>query len=164
MKPRVTNEGHVGNARQKLAAVLKLASALCAMGAAGLLVLPLVRDAAPSPPEQEAPLPEAIPSAPPAAGAPAADDIQESHEASSGALLSLNSRPEGATVWVNGLEQGETPLMVGLDCEAGSTVVVEFVLRGYERTTHRTECPRESMLTVKARLKRGGTEGSPSRR
>jgi hypothetical protein len=79
-------------------------------------------------------------------------------------VLSLESRPSGATVRVNDTDQGETPVTVGLDCRVGEPVAIEFSLRGHESTTHRTVCPRDSMITVNVRLKPGRAAAAPGRR
>ncbi|MBM7115528.1 PEGA domain-containing protein [Archangium primigenium] len=117
-------------------AVLRLASAVCAVVAAGLFVLRVTQGEART------------------ASLEAEDDtpVQESRTAFQGALLSLESSPSGASVRVNGVDQGETPVTVGLDCVPGGAVRLEFTLRGFEKTTHETPCPRDALVTLKARL------------
>ncbi|ATB40682.1 PEGA domain-containing protein [Cystobacter fuscus] len=154
------------HASQKVAAVLKLGSALCAMAAAGVLILPLVRGEVRTGPrditltpitteDEETQAEEDVEVE--SAGKP----IRETRSAFEGAILSLESQPSEATVKVNGRDQGETPVMVGLECAPGEPVVITFSRRGFESTTHRTPCPRDEMVKVKARLKQSirGTAG-----
>ncbi|WNG18505.1 PEGA domain-containing protein [Cystobacter fuscus] len=158
------------HASQKVAAVLKFGSALCAMAAAGLLILPLVRGEVRTGPRDITLTPitsedEETEAREEVKGevAPTDNPIQESRSAFEGAILSLESQPEEATVEVNGKDQGETPVMVGLECEPGEPVVITFSRRGFESTTHRTTCPRDEMVKVKARLKQS-TRGSAGKR
>ncbi|OJH33798.1 PEGA domain-containing protein [Cystobacter ferrugineus] len=154
------------HASQKVAAVLKLGSALCAMAAVGLLIQPLVRGEVSTRPRDITLTPitsedgetETVEEAESAGNA-----IRESRAPFEGAILSLDSEPSEATVQVNGKNQGETPVMVGLECERGEPVVITFSRRGFERTTHRTSCPQDEMVTVKARLKQS-TRGTAGKR
>jgi hypothetical protein len=158
------------HASQKAAAVLKFGASLCAMAAAGLLVLPLLRGEVGAQPRDITP-PLSLPAEEETrAGATAGEaaesadpSIQESRTAFQGAILSLESRPPGASVRVNGTDQGETPVMVGLECVPGKPVVIVFSLRGFESTTHRTACPRDALITVKAQLKQS-TRGTAGKR
>lgn len=152
------------HASHKVAAVLKLGSALCALAAAGLLSLPLVRGEVGTRPRDITPTPIATEDGETRTveEAESADNsIQESSSAFEGAILSLESQPAEATVQVNGRDQGETPIMVGLECMPGEPVVITFSRRGFESVTHRTPCPRDALVTVKARLKQSirGTAG-----
>ncbi|MFY0578299.1 PEGA domain-containing protein [Cystobacter fuscus] len=137
------------HASQKVAAVLKFGSSLCAMAAAGLLILPLVRGEVRTAPrditltpitseDEETRAEEEV-----AVEAESTNNkaIRESRSAFEGAILSLDSQPSEATVKVNGRDQGETPVMVGLECAPGEPVVITFSRRGFESTTHRTSCP-----------------------
>ncbi len=162
------------HASQKVAAVLKLGSALCAMAAAGLLILPLVRGEMRTGPRDITLTPLPSEEEEPRAGEEVEVEsnvevestnkaIRESRSAFEGAILSLESQPEEATVQVNGRDQGETPVMVGLECAPGEPVVITFSRRGFESTTHRTSCPRDEMVTVKARLKQS-TRGTAGKR
>jgi hypothetical protein len=148
-----------------LGAVLKLASALCGLAAAGLFVLPLVRGEVssapryvtlqPSFPEKAPPPPEAPPEAP-------QEEKVTTEERSDfeGAILMVESEPSGATILVDGKDQGETPVSVGLECLPGKPVTVAFSLRGYEKAQHRTLCPLDALVKVTARLRK--STGKPS--
>lgn len=158
------------HASQKVAAVLKFGSALCAMAAAGLLILPLVRGEVRTGPRDITLTPITSEDEEPRAEEEvkvevesANKAIQESRSAFEGAILSLESEPEEATVEVNGKDQGETPVMVGLECKPGEPVVITFSRRGFESTTHRTSCPRDEMVKVNARLKQS-TRGTAGKR
>ncbi len=164
------------NASQMVAAVLKLGSALCAMAAAALLILPLVRGEVGTRPREVTLTPitsQAGETEPgetepgetePVEEAESVDNaIRESRAPFEGAILSLDAQPADVTVQVNGKDQGETPVMVGLECAPGEPVVITFSRRGFERTTHRTTCPRDEMVTVKARLKQS-TRGTAGKR
>ena len=142
------------------AAVLKLASSLCAVVAAGLFVLALRHGEGVAPsgaPEAPGPSDEPVlivESENPARAEPAEKTIQESRSEFQGAILSLESRPSGASAQVNGVDQGETPVSVGLDCVPGTPLVIEFTLRDFEKATHKTLCPRDAVVTVKARMRK----------
>jgi hypothetical protein len=168
---------------EPLAAVLKLASACCGLAAAVLFVLPTVNgtfspkpqlltltpvfsDAKDSPPVPDARPEEKAPAegkgvtgadpfvAPPQPVAEPDDVIREEHANFKGAILMLESEPEEALVFVDGKEQGETPVSVGLECTPGKPVHVEFALRGYARAKHDTVCPKDMMVKLTARLKK----------
>lgn len=95
----------------------------------------------------------AAPEAP--AAAPVPDDVvQEERAQFDGAILVLESEPHGALTRVNGQEQGETPVSVGLDCLPGVPVQVEFSKRGYERAKHTALCPKDAMLKLTATLRK----------
>lgn len=154
------------HASQKVAAVLKLGSALCALAATGVLILPLVRGEVRTRPRDitRTPITSGDGETKTVEEAESADNsIRESSSAFAGAILSLESQPAEATVQVNGRDQGETPIMVALECAPGEPVVITFSRRGFESMTHRTPCPRDAMVTVKARLKQS-TRGSAGKR
>ncbi len=88
--------------------------------------------------------------------------MQEETAEFDGAILMLESEPEGAALVVNGKDEGETPISVGLDCKPGARLVIEFTLRGYERAKHTTRCPENALLKVTARLRKA--EGPPPER
>ena len=142
-----------------LGAGLKLASALCGLAAAGLFVLPLVRGEVssapryvtlqPSFPEKAPPPPEA-----PKAAPPEEKVTTEERSDFDGAILMVESEPSGATILVDGKDQGQTPVSVGLECLPGKPVVVDFSLRGYAKAQHRTFCPRDALVKVTARLRK----------
>jgi len=166
------------------ATLLKLSSALFGLAAAAFLVLPLFRPEVepapeapryitlrPSIPPEAKPEPKAKPEAKPEVKpepepepavseaepeAPSDADprIQEERESFSGAILMVESQPPGATIWVNGVDQGQTPVSVGLDCQPGRDLVVDFSLRGFEKSRHRTRCPKDTLVKVTARLRK----------
>ncbi len=173
----------VASAGELVAAVLKLASALCGLAAAGLFVLPLLRGEVSSSPRlitlsptsaASAPQPtsKAIAAPKPRVDEPAAEEpppetekqTQEARTPFQGALLSLESHPSGANVRVNGVDQGDTPVTVGLDCVPGRTLVVEFTLKGFQKATHRAKCPRNALVTVTARLRKGSDKSSTGKK
>jgi hypothetical protein len=164
---------------EALGAVLKLGSALCGLAAAVLFVLPLLRGELQTQPRLITLTPTFAPQKDPKApvvaspgtqeeSVPAARDglrdpfvapepdpvVQEERADFDGAILVLESEPAGAVTWVDGKEQGETPVSVGLDCRPGTPVVVEFTLRGHQRLTHHTLCPKDAMLKLSARLRK----------
>lgn len=100
--------------------------------------------------------PFAAPPQPVAPVEPPDDVVREEHADFKGAILMLESEPEDARVFVDGKEQGETPVSVGLDCAPGKPVHVEFALKGYARAKHDIVCPKDMMLKLTARLKKGG--------
>ena len=156
-----------------LAAGLKLASALCALVAVGLFVRPLLQGElttgprmltlqptfASTPveerPAERAPQGVTAPTAPKELPPDAA--VREERADFDGAILMVESEPSGATILVDGKDQGETPVSVGLECLPGTPVLVEFSLRGYEKATHRTVCPHDALVKVTARLLRKGS-------
>lgn len=144
-----------------LGAVLKLASALCALAAAGLFVLPLVRGEVSSAPRYVTLQPSFSQEAPPAPDAPKEEKVTtEERSDFEGAILMVESEPSGATILVDGKDQGETPVSVGLECLPGKPILVDFSLRGYEKAQHRTLCPLDALVKVTARLRK--STGKPS--
>lgn len=136
-----------------LASALWLVSSVFAVAAASLFTLPAVRDLlAPKPAAVVyAPTPPTPP--PPAQPALNPDTTEESSEFE-GYILMVDSEPGGATVLVNGKDQGEVPVSVGLDCSPGDRVLVELSLQGFERVRHTTTCKRDTMVKVSARLRK----------
>jgi PEGA domain-containing protein len=149
-----------------LAAGLKLGSALCALAAVGLVVRPLLlgelsttpRTLTLQPTFTEEPVAQ-----PPAAaetGGPAPQEVpsgsvtREERADFDGSILMIDSEPSGATVLVDGRDQGETPVSVGLECLPGTPVIVSISLRGYERAKHTTLCPHDALVKVTAQLKK----------
>ena len=173
-----------------LATVMKLGAAVCGLAAAGLFIRPLVkdevkagprlitlqpmtppppvspeaptgpRDAAPTMPV-DAPVPPVV--ATPPSPQPGKEQVQENRTSFKGALLSLESEPSGATVRMNGINQGDTPITVGLDCTPGTTISITLSLRGYESLTHRTACPRDALVKVTAQLHKGTGKTPPTK-
>jgi hypothetical protein len=160
---------------ERLAAGLKLASALCALVAVGLFVRPLLTgelslqprmitlqptfSAVPeeSPPESP---PESTSGTPAPAQRPPETVTREERADFDGAILMVESEPGGATILVDGKDQGQTPVSVGLECLPGTPVIVEFSLRGYEKAKHRTLCPHDALVKVTARLRKGSGKAS----
>jgi hypothetical protein len=156
---------------ERLAAGLKLASALCALVAVGLFVRPLLTGELSLQPRmitlqptfsavpEESP-PESTPGTPAAAQRPPETVTREERADFDGAILMVESEPAGATILVDGKDQGQTPVSVGLECVPGTPVMVEFSLRGYEKAKHRTICPHDALVKVTARLRKGSGKAS----
>ncbi|HEX5754480.1 MAG TPA: PEGA domain-containing protein [Archangium sp.] len=154
-----------------LAAGLKLASALSALVAVGLFVRPLLQGELTTGPRMitlqptfssapvERPAEDATPGIPAPAEPPPETGIREERADFEGAILMVESEPSGATILVDGKDQGETPVSVGLECLPGTPVLVEFSLRGYEKAKHRTVCPHDALVKVTARLRKGPGKG-----
>lgn len=153
-----------------MAAGLKLAAALCALAAVGLVVRPLLLGELSLTPRMLTLQPtftEAPPVAEPEPGTPAPPQepaqgsvTREERADFDGAILMIDSEPSGATVLVDGKDQGETPVSVGLECLPGKPVIVSISLRGYERAKHTTLCPHDALVKVTAQLKKSA--GRPS--
>ena len=142
---------------ETVAVVLKLASGLCALVAAVLFVLPLEAQETGTPaPEEpaEAPVPSQAPEPKPTGL------TREERSAFDGAILMVESEPSGATVHVDGKNQGDTPVSIGLECKPGKTVIIDFTLPGFEKTRHRTTCPTDSLVKVTAQLRKASRGGS----
>ncbi|PTL76656.1 PEGA domain-containing protein [Vitiosangium sp. GDMCC 1.1324] len=171
-----------------VAAGLKLASALCALVAVGLFVRPLVLNelslkprmvtlmptfaSSPQAEEPARPVARDTPAEAPERGTgstaappePSRNTVTREERADfDGAILMAESEPSGANVLVDGHDQGETPVSVGLDCIPGTPVLVEFSLRGYEKAKHTTLCPHNALVKVTARLKKGSGRTSGKR-
>jgi hypothetical protein len=146
-----------------------LASALCALAAAGLFVRPLLQGEMTTGPRMItlqptfSPAPVESPPAVEASGTPgpaAPKELppetvtREERADFDGAILMVESEPAGATILVDGKDQGETPVSVGLECLPGTPVLVDISLRGYEKAKHRTVCPHDALVKVTARLKK----------
>lgn len=155
-----------------LASGLKLASALCALAAVGLFVRPLLQGElttgprmltlqptfSPAPVESPA---ESTPGTPAAPTELSPEAVTREERADfDGAILMVESEPAGATILVDGKDQGQTPVSVGLECLPGTPVLVEFSLRGYEKAKHRTVCPHDALVKVTARLRKGAGKAS----
>jgi PEGA domain-containing protein len=161
--------------QEGLAAGLKLASALCALVAVGLFVRPLLLGElttgprmitlqptfSPAPverPAQSAAVETPVTTAP--VELPPETGVREERADFEGAILMVESEPGGATILVDGKDQGQTPVSVGLECLPGTPVLVEFSLRGYEKAKHRTVCPHDALVKVTARLRKGSGKAS----
>lgn len=135
-----------------LASALWLVSSVFAVATASLFTLPAVRDLLAPKPSLVVYEP-APPPTPPAQPSVNRDSTEES-SAFEGYVLVVDSEPSGATVLVNGKNQGEVPVSVGLDCNPGDRVLVELSLQGFERARHTTTCKRDTMVKVSARLRK----------
>jgi hypothetical protein len=146
-----------------LASALSLASAACALVAAVLLVLPELQHArqeapaeadAAAPREEKTLAPRFDSSAPVPEG-----QVREQQDTIRGAsVLMVESEPSGATVTVDGVKQGTTPLSVMPICNPGNPLRVKLVRKGYETLEHATVCREDTMTQLTARLRkaRGG--------
>jgi hypothetical protein len=157
-----------------LAAGLKLASALCALAAVGLVVRPLLLGELSLTPrmltlqptfseEPVAPPPvaaETEPGKPAPQEAPPGSVTREERADFDGSVLMIDSEPSGATVLVDGRDQGETPVSVGLECLPGTPVIISISLRGHERAKHTTLCPHDALVKVTAQLKKSPGKAS----
>lgn len=66
--------------------------------------------------------------------------------------LSVESRPRGARVVVNGEARGETPLVTSVDCEPGDEVEVEVSLAGHRARRHLTTCRKDLLVELALEL------------
>lgn len=150
-----------------LAAGLKLASALCALVAVGLFVRPLLQGELSTQPRMLTLQPtfstvpvESTPGTSAPKELPPDTVTREERAGFDGAILMVESEPPGATILVDGKDQGQTPVSVGLECLPGTPVLVEFSLRGHEKARHRTLCPHDALVKVTARLRKGSGKSS----
>jgi PEGA domain len=165
----------VSGTGEKVAVAMKLLSGLCGLAAVVLFVLPLVRgevNAGPryitlqpssasreteSPPPKEraeTPVPRPDPE-------PSRNELTEEERSDfDGAILMVESEPSGATIHVDGRNQGDTPVSIGLECTPGKPLVIDFTLPGFEKTRHRTLCPSQALVKVTARLRKGSGKAS----
>jgi hypothetical protein len=153
------------------AAGLKLGSALFALAAVGLVVRPLLLGELSLKPrlitlQPTFSEPVVTPPATSEAGTSAPQEpaqgsvTREERAEFDGSILMVESEPPGANVLVDGRDQGETPVSVGLECVPGTPVIVTVSLRGYERAKHTTLCPHDALVKVTAQLKK--SSGKPS--
>ena len=146
-----------------LAAALRLGSAGFGLVAAVLLVLPEARrlgEAA----EEKAPAPVERTLAPSFdTAAPAREGaVSEQRAPIPGTrLLMAESEPSGATVSVDGVKQGTTPLTLTLECTPGAAVRVKFARKGYEPVEHATACDADTMTRLSTRLRKSRGGGRP---
>lgn len=160
-----------------LAAGLKLGSALFALAAVGLAVRPLWLGELSLKPRMltlqptfssepvKAPEPVAAETKPetPAPQEAAPGSVTREERADfDGSVLMIDSEPSGATVLVDGRDQGETPVSVGLECVPGTPVIISISLRGYERAKHTTLCPHDALVKVTAQLKKSTGKAAAS--
>ncbi|WP_164013162.1 PEGA domain-containing protein [Pyxidicoccus trucidator] len=140
-----------------LAAVLALGSGACALLAAVLLVLPEFRHLGTSSDEVLAAqgaettlAPRFDSSAPVAEG-----QVREQHDTLRGiSVLMIESEPPGATVTVDGVKQGSTPLSLTPICNPGNPLRVKLVRKGFDSLEHVTVCREDTMTKLTARLRK----------
>jgi len=144
-----------------LAAVLRLASAACGLGAAVLFVLPELTGTFVVPPPQAAtPAPQNVKVIAPTFEDPEPAEgldgtVSEQTSAFDGAtVLVVYSNPSGVAVEVDGNDQGGTPVSLTLDCLPGKPIRVELFKRGYERIQHTAFCRKDTMIKLFAPLKK----------
>lgn len=77
-------------------------------------------------------------------------------------VLVVESKPEGAMVWVDGRDVGGSPVSLTLDCVPGKPIKVEVARKGFERAQHLTFCRNSTMIKLYARLLRAGKQPGPS--
>lgn len=117
---------------------LWLASGLVALTAAGVFAWSAFR--APIQPAPPAPAP--------------ISPVREIRAAKIGFSLLVDSKPSGATVFVDGTEVGRTPALLNLHCTPGIDVDVRVERAGYETFTHSGACNTDAILTLKPKLRR----------
>lgn len=66
--------------------------------------------------------------------------------------LSVDSRPAGATVLVDGLDQGQTPLLTTVDCRPGEPVQVRLVHPGRRPVLRSVRCRQDALVSFTATL------------
>lgn len=71
-----------------------------------------------------------------------------------GFALSIDSRPDGARVLVNGQELGETPLLAGVECKPGEAVEVRVEKKGLRAAARTTRCRKDSVVRLELELER----------
>lgn len=71
-----------------------------------------------------------------------------------GFALSVDSRPDGARVLVNGQEVGETPLLAGVECKPGEPVEVRLEKRGLKPEARTTRCRKDAVVHLEIELSR----------
>lgn len=70
------------------------------------------------------------------------------------AVLVVEAEQSGASVRVDGNDQGNTPVSLTLDCLPGKPIKVEVSRKGYERAQHLTFCRPDTMIKLYARLRK----------
>ena len=71
-----------------------------------------------------------------------------------GFALSVDSRPAGARVLVNGADMGETPLLAGVECRPGDVLEVRLEKRGLRPATRTTRCRKDAVVRLEFELAR----------
>lgn len=68
--------------------------------------------------------------------------------------LSIDSRPSGAKVLVDGQDQGETPLLTTVDCRPGALVPVRLERKGHRAFERTVRCRPDALVSFTATLRR----------
>ena len=63
----------------------------------------------------------------------------------------IESVPDGAEVFVDGVAKGETPASINFDCKPPSTLALTLKKAGYLPIDRTIACKRDVMLVLKAR-------------
>jgi hypothetical protein len=126
--------------------LLQVASGVCAVLAAALLAYRVLGLPA-TPPAPAIYAPE--PAKPPKAG-----QFTESERPATGFIIVVESVPEGALLSVDGVENGETPASLNLDCKPGSSHALKLTAAGFAPVEHAVACKKDVMLVVSAKLKK----------
>jgi hypothetical protein len=144
-----------------LAAVLRLGSAVCGLGAAVLFVLPeLTGTFVVPPPQTDAKAPQNLKVIAPTFEEPEPAEgldgtVSEQTSSFDGAtVLVVYSNPSGVAVEVDGNDQGGTPVSLTLDCLPGKPIRVELFKRGYERLQHTAFCRKDTMIKLFAPMRK----------
>jgi hypothetical protein len=68
--------------------------------------------------------------------------------------LSVESRPAGARVLVDGRDAGETPIVTTVDCAPGQPVEVRVERRGFRSARREVRCRADALLELSFPLAR----------
>lgn len=79
---------------------------------------------------------------------------EQSTDFDGAAVLVIEAEQSGASVRVDGNDQGNTPVSLTLDCLPGKPIKVEVSRKGYERAQHLTFCRPDTMIKLYARLRK----------
>lgn len=71
-----------------------------------------------------------------------------------GFAVSVDSRPDGARVLVDGQELGETPLLAGVECKPGQPVEVRLEKKGLKPAARTTRCRKDAVVRLEFELER----------
>ena len=124
---------------------LKLGSGLCALALAALM---LWRAGLAEPPQTSStttvymPMPQVE-----LTGA-----VSETESEASGYILVIETTPDGAEVWLDGVSKGPSPSSLNLDCLAGAPLALELRHPGYTPLKRRMLCKHDAMVVMRATL------------
>jgi hypothetical protein len=71
-----------------------------------------------------------------------------------GFAVSVDSRPPGGRVRVNGREVGEAPVLAGVDCRPGEPVAIRVEKAGLRAATRTTRCRADAVVHLELALTR----------